>query len=118
MPINVQSRANRRSKMELIEGWNAWLNKQPGPGATPTIHVTGKLRFPTGGYSADLERSYRQSDEEDTLVLELVVDAPGPDVAVTQALDDKDVHYEAETSTDYERVIVIRRDTVSVEIVQ
>ena len=104
--------------MELIEGWNAWLNKQPGPGATPTIHVTGKLRFPTGGYSADLERSYQQADEGDTLVLELVVDAPGPDDVVTQALDDKDVHYEEETNTEYGKVVVIRRDSVGVEIVQ
>lgn len=103
--------------MELIECWNAWLNKQPGPDATPTIHVTGKLRFPTGGYSAALERSDGQADEKTTLVLELEVDRPSTDDAVTQALEEKEVHYEEETAVDYERVIVIRRDSVDVEIV-
>lgn len=104
--------------MELIEGWNAWLNKQPGPDATPTIHVAGKLRFPTGGFSVDLKRSGEQTAEGNTLVLELLVDAPGPDDVVTQAVEEKDVHYEEETYTDYEHVVVIRRDHVDVEIVQ
>lgn len=104
--------------MELIEGWNAWLNKQPGPDATPAIHVTGKLKFPTGGYSVALERSRDQTNGETTLVLELVVDAPGPDDIVTQALEDKDLHYEEETNVDYEKVTVVRRDSVDVEIVQ
>lgn len=104
--------------MELIEGWNSWLNKQPGPDATPTIHVTGRLKFPTGGYSVDLERSAEQKSEENTLVLELVVGAPGPDDIVTQAIEEKEVHYEEETDADYEEVVVIRRDHVDVEIVQ
>lgn len=104
--------------MELIEGWNAWLNKQPGPAATPTIHVAGKLRFPTGGFSVALEARERPEHRENTLVLELVIDAPGPDDIVTQAIEEKDVHYEAETNVDYEDVIIIRRDKVNVEIVQ
>jgi hypothetical protein len=30
--------------------WNAWVNMMPGPGARPTLHVTGKVVVPTGGH--------------------------------------------------------------------
>lgn len=30
--------------------WNAWVNMMPGPNARPTLHVTGKVVVPTGGY--------------------------------------------------------------------
>jgi hypothetical protein len=31
-------------------GWAAWVNAMPGPGARPTLIVTGKVTVPTGGY--------------------------------------------------------------------
>jgi len=30
--------------------WAAWVNAMPGPGARPTLIVTGKVTVPTGGY--------------------------------------------------------------------
>jgi hypothetical protein len=30
--------------------WAAWINAMPGPGARPTLMVTGKVTVPTGGY--------------------------------------------------------------------
>ena len=30
--------------------WAAWINAMPGPGARPTLIVTGKVTVPTGGY--------------------------------------------------------------------
>lgn len=30
--------------------WRAWVNTMPGPNARPTLHVTGKVVVPTGGY--------------------------------------------------------------------
>ena len=30
--------------------WTAWVNAMPGPGASPTLIITGKLTVPTGGY--------------------------------------------------------------------
>ena len=30
--------------------WKAWVNAMPGPGARPTLIVTGKVTVPTGGY--------------------------------------------------------------------
>ena len=31
--------------------WTAWVSAMPGPGARPTLIVTGKATAPTGGYS-------------------------------------------------------------------
>lgn len=30
--------------------WAAWVDAMPGPGARPTLMVTGKVTVPTGGY--------------------------------------------------------------------
>lgn len=30
--------------------WAAWINAMPGPGARPTLIVTGNVTVPTGGY--------------------------------------------------------------------
>ncbi len=30
--------------------WAAWINAMPGPGARPTLIVTGRVTVPTGGY--------------------------------------------------------------------
>jgi hypothetical protein len=39
--------------------WHAWVNAMPGPGARPTLIVTGKVITPTGGnravFDSDLE---------------------------------------------------------------
>ncbi|MCB2079258.1 MAG: hypothetical protein KDE55_16375 [Novosphingobium sp.] len=29
-------------------GWNAWINAMPGPGAVPTLIVTGEVNLPPG----------------------------------------------------------------------
>jgi hypothetical protein len=31
--------------------WQAWVNAMPGPGARPTLIVTGKATVPTGGWT-------------------------------------------------------------------
>ena len=33
--------------------WTAWINAMPGPGARPTLIVTGKVTVPTGGYRVE-----------------------------------------------------------------
>ena len=33
--------------------WRAWINAMPGPGAQPTLIVTGKVTAPTAGYRFD-----------------------------------------------------------------
>jgi hypothetical protein len=33
--------------------WQAWANAMPGPGSSPTLIVTGKVAFPTGGWRID-----------------------------------------------------------------
>lgn len=31
--------------------WSAWINRMPGPNATPTLHVAGKVDLPHAGYT-------------------------------------------------------------------
>lgn len=33
--------------------WAAWVNAMPGPGARPTLIVSGKVTVPTGGYRVE-----------------------------------------------------------------
>ncbi|HXH52131.1 MAG TPA: hypothetical protein VNH53_01710 [Sphingomicrobium sp.] len=37
------------------DSWNAWVNAMPGPGARPTLIVTGRVTTPTGGYQPALQ---------------------------------------------------------------
>ncbi len=37
------------------DNWNAWVNAMPGPGARPTLIVTGRVTTPTGGYRPALQ---------------------------------------------------------------
>jgi hypothetical protein len=34
--------------------WQAWINAMPGPGARPTLIITGDVTVPTGGYRVEL----------------------------------------------------------------
>jgi hypothetical protein len=103
--------------MQLIEGWNAWINRQPGPGSTPTLYVTGKFEVPTGGYSMELSKSEQQEDGN-VLRLELNVSSPGPDDIVTQAVEQKDVRYEEQTDIAYKKVQIMRPDEVDVTVAE
>lgn len=35
-------------------GWSAWINAMPGPGAKPTLHITGEVDLPTPGFKLEL----------------------------------------------------------------
>jgi len=77
----------------------------PGPGSTPTLHVTGTCTFNTAGYSAELRR-IRQGINPKDLLLELVVHEPSGDVAA-EVLTDVPVRYSEETSTEYDTVSIV-----------
>jgi len=42
--------------ISVSRDWRAWVNMMPGP-AAPTLHVTGKVVTPTGGYQVSFDRS-------------------------------------------------------------
>ncbi|PKP83284.1 MAG: hypothetical protein CVT79_00240 [Alphaproteobacteria bacterium HGW-Alphaproteobacteria-18] len=71
--------------------WAAWVNRMPGPGATPTVHVTGEVDVPTGGYSFDWEVG--PMDRSMTPALKLKLIPIKPDGMATMAITPEEVHY-------------------------
>ncbi len=72
-------------------GWEAWVNRMPGPGATPTVHVVGKVDVPTGGYTFEWEVGPMDRSMTPALKLELI--PVKPDGMATMAITTEDVHY-------------------------
>ncbi len=71
--------------------WAAWVNRMPGPGATPTVHVSGQVDVPTGGYSFEWEVG--PMDRSMTPALRLKLVPQKPDGMATMAITPEDVHY-------------------------
>ncbi|QNM82199.1 hypothetical protein H8M03_09215 [Sphingomonas sabuli] len=70
--------------------WNAWINKMPGPGARPTLHVTGKVTTPTGGYTVGFDQPLQVRESFPVQVVVTLQAAP-PAGAATQAIVTHDV---------------------------
>ena len=71
--------------------WSAWVNRMPGPGATPTVHVVGKVDVPTGGYTFEWEVGPMDRSMTPALKLELI--PVKPTGMATMAITTEDVHY-------------------------
>jgi hypothetical protein len=85
--------------------WSAWVNRMPGPGAVPTLHVTGKVDVRSGGYTFDWEKGPLDRSATPALRLKLVPTAP--DGMATMAITTEEVKYEeALSGITYSRVIV------------
>lgn len=97
--------------------WAAWINKMPGPGATPTVHVTGKVDVRTGGYSFEWQEGPMDRSAVPALRLKLVPVAP--DGMATMAITTEEVHYTAPAlGTGYSRVIIGCGSTTLAEITE
>lgn len=71
--------------------WEAWVNRMPGPDATPTVHVVGKVDVPTGGYTFDWEVGPMDRSMTPALKLKLIpIKSSG---MATMAITTEDVHY-------------------------
>ncbi|WP_291201858.1 hypothetical protein [Hyphomonas sp.] len=85
--------------------WAAWVNRMPGPGAVPTLHVTGKVDVRSGGYTFDWEQGPLDRSATPALRLKLVPRAP--DGMATMAITAEEVKFEQPLSdTTYSRVII------------
>lgn len=96
-------------------GWKAWLDRMPG--SEPTLHVTGKCVFSTGGHLVKLERVEVGINPPGILQLNLTIDPPiGP---VTQVLTTVEVHYSENTNAAYTEVNILPDDlTIPVEQIE
>ncbi len=89
--------------------WKAWHDRMPGPGKTPTLHVTGECSFPTAGYSVELRRHSPQGVNPAYLLLDKVVRAPSGPVA--QVVTVVQVAYSEATDFKYEFVTILPEET-------
>lgn len=85
--------------------WAAWVNRMPGPGAAPTLHLSGKVDVRSGGYTFDWEQGPLDRSATPALRLRLVPKAP--DGMATMAITTEEVKYEEPLSgITYSRVLV------------
>lgn len=73
--------------------WAAWVNLMPGPDASPTVHVTGKVDVRTGGYTFDWQTGPLDRSATPKLRLKLIPKAP--DGMATMAITTEEVNYAA-----------------------
>ncbi len=98
-------------------GWEAWINKMPGPGAVATVHVVGEVDVRTGGYTFTWEEGPMDRSAVPALRLRLVPKAP--DGMATMAITTEAVKYEAPAlSSGYSRVIISCGGTTLGEITE
>lgn len=71
--------------------WEAWVNRMPGPDATPSVHVVGKVDVRSGGYTFDWEVGPMDRSMTPALRLELIPVAPTG--MATMAITTEEVHY-------------------------
>lgn len=97
--------------------WEAWINKMPGPGATPTIHVVGKVDVRTGGYTFEWQEGPMDRSAVPALRLKLVPKAP--DGMAMQAITTEEVKWSGPAlASGYSRVIIGCGDTTLGEITE
>ncbi|HEX8902290.1 hypothetical protein [Vitreimonas sp.] len=71
--------------------WSAWINRMPGPNATPTLHVTGKVDLPNPGYTVTVRDG--PADRSAQPVQQIILETSQRSGMFTQAVITADVHY-------------------------
>lgn len=73
-------------------GWTAHVNRMPGPGSTPTLHVLGEIHLPTPGYGVALRAG--RADRSAIPVQQLVLELTPPTGMVAQVVTPQTARYE------------------------
>lgn len=94
--------------------WYAWHDWMPG--SKPTLFVTGELTLVSPGYRVRLEKHDPQDEGEETLVLDLLIEASessGDEAKTTEGI--QEVRYEEQTNTSYQDIMIVSRTRVPVQ---
>ena len=92
--------------MSNCRDWNAWHDHMPGPGSTPTLHVTGTCEFATAGNSAESRKYEPQGINPKDLLLDLGLHEPYGDTSA-EVLSDVSADFSEETSLEYDTVSIV-----------
>ncbi len=86
-------------------GWTAWIDAMPGPGARPTLHISGEVDLTTPGYSVELVPGPADRMMPPAQRFSLIATPPGGMTA--QAVTPTSVKYQGPaTYTAYREIIV------------
>lgn len=85
--------------------WQAWIDRMPGPDASPTVHVIGKVDVRSGGYTFNWDVGPMDRSMTPALNLELIPVAPTE--PATMAIATEEVHYTGPLAgSSYSRVTI------------
>jgi hypothetical protein len=100
--------------VEPSRWWYAWHDWMPG--SPPTLHVSGELSFASPGYRASLKKHNPQEEGEETLVLDLIIEASEDSGDKAETTEDvQEVRYREDTDTQYQNVMILSRTRVTVD---
>jgi len=85
--------------------WTAWINRMPGPGARPALHVSGEIDLPTPGFAVTLREG--PADRSAVPTQQLILDLAAPNAMVAQVITTQTVRYEGRAIAERYRAIVI-----------
>lgn len=85
--------------------WTAWIDRMPGPGAVPTLHVQGNCTFRFVGYNPELRPHMPPSADPSVFLLDLIVHAPaGP---ATPGVEGGSFSYSTNVTSAYQTVLLL-----------
>jgi hypothetical protein len=95
------------------DNWTAWIDRMPGPGAVPTLHVQGSCAFRFAGDGVGLKPHLPPGNDSGVLLMDLVVHAPaGPQAPGSGGAS---ISYSSSVASKY-RTVVILPDRITVPI--
>lgn len=71
--------------------WSAWINRMPGPDATPTLHVTGKVDLPNPGYTVTVRDG--PADRSAQPAQQIIIETAQRSGMFTQVITTAEVNY-------------------------
>lgn len=93
--------------------WSAWIDRMPGPGAIPTLHVQGQCTFRVVGYSVALKPHLPQGADPNVFLMDLAVQAPAG--SAVPGVGTASVSYATSVTTKY-RTVLLLPDRIAVPV--